>query len=477
MLAWVLFCACPGPVTPFGADGGSHDGGLISAIDGSVNDAGQVTVDGGSVDAGVVDAGPFDAGPEPITAIRPVPGALTVIQLDMPFVSGFQTPTGESAIIVGPDGTLALIDVGNSMHNDTVRNAIRNLNTTDLTTARGYAVNREALQVEWVLITHLHSDHMGGLAGLLSGADALKVTKGIVYRGMVDLGGSLSLSGNPPHDHFDSFCPVMRGAFQALERPLCHTTQGTPSCLSNDWGGNRYQASECDGLSHGDLSTSADDAAGAASFISLGGDARITLLGVNGYVRDGNSLVVAPAWAYNDNDQENARSLVGLLSQGAFRYVFAGDLPGSGSKDAPDLESFVIVHAAAANWATLGVDVSHANHHARKTSSGPAYTASLAPKDGKARNVIAGINAAYIGAPFTGVASPSKDALESWCSDNHLGGGQFWVTNVAAFSSTVPELVVAKSNVVLQTIQAGMGYRIQTTGTPMVSKAFASVRK
>ncbi len=468
----IFATACVGPSGPDDAGRADaavrNDAGVVPVADASIE-----LTDGGAADAGAI-TGPFDAGLEPTSLIRPVPGAVTVIQLDIPVVAGFQTPTGESAIVVGPDGTLLLIDVGNSMHNETVRTAIRSLNTNDLTVARGYPAARGALQVEWVIITHLHSDHMAGMAGLMTGAEALQITKGIVYRGLVDLGGSLSLSGNAPHEHYDTFCPLMRGPLASVDLPLCHTA-GTPSCVSSDWGSNHYQATDCNGLSKGDLASADDDAAGAASFISLGGDARVTLLGANGYVRDGNSLAVAPAWGYDDNDQENARSVVGVLSHGPFRYVFAGDLPGSGSKDAPDLESFVVAHAGA-TWAGLGADVSHANHHARKTSSGPNYTASLAPKDGRARNVIAGINAGYTGLPFTGVASPSKDALESWCNDNHLGGGTFWVTNVAPFSSEVSQLVVAKSNVVLQTIQGGLGYRIQTTGAPMVSRAFESVR-
>ena len=159
----------------------------------------------------------------------------------------------------------------------------------------------------------------------------------------------------------------------------------------------------------------------------------------------------------------------------AGRFVFAGDLSGSGSKDAPDLESFYVAHLAS-TWGALGVDVSHANHHARKTSSGPSYTASLAPKDGQLRNVLAGINEGYSGLPFTGVASPSKDALATWCDGNHLGGGNFWVTNVAPFGSSNAQLINAQANVVVQTIQQGLGYRIQTRGTPMTLKSFVSVR-
>lgn len=401
-----------------------------------------------------------------------------MIQLDMPVALAAQTPTGESAIVVGPDGTLALIDVGNTQHVDTVRSAIKALNTNELTPARGYATARAPLQVEWILITHLHSDHMAGMEGLLTGPEALQVTKGIVHRGFVDLGSSVSLTkGKTSHPHYDSFCPLVRsGTYAAVDRPLCHSA-ALPSCVSANWAGNHYVATDCNGLTTGDLSTAADDASGASSFISLGGGARITLLGINGYAHAGSSLTVfSPAWGYDDNDQENARSMLGIISHGLFRFVFAGDLTGSGSSDAPDLESFYVTQLGA-NWGARGTDIAHANHHARKTSNGPNYTASLAPKDGRSRNVIAGINAGYTGLPGTGVASPSRDALAWWCDGNRLVGGNFWVTNTAPFGSSNAQLIDAKSNVLFQTIQGGLGYRVQTSAVPLISKSYPSVRQ
>ncbi|HJN74157.1 MAG TPA: MBL fold metallo-hydrolase [Myxococcota bacterium] len=60
--------------------------------------------------------------------------------------------TGESALIVGPDGTSVLIDVGNDAHDDEVRAAL------ELRTGRD--------SPDYTLITHFHADHVGGLSDL-----------------------------------------------------------------------------------------------------------------------------------------------------------------------------------------------------------------------------------------------------------------------------------------------------------------------
>ena len=53
--------------------------------------------------AALEDGAPFEPGPEPTERIAPVPGEVTIIQLDLPG-SGL----GESAVVVGPDGSLRL---------------------------------------------------------------------------------------------------------------------------------------------------------------------------------------------------------------------------------------------------------------------------------------------------------------------------------------------------------------------------------
>jgi len=60
--------------------------------------------------------GPFNSGPAPTAALRPVPGELSFYQIPVtgPWL-------GEAAAIIGPDGTLVLLDIGSFDHDDIVR--------------------------------------------------------------------------------------------------------------------------------------------------------------------------------------------------------------------------------------------------------------------------------------------------------------------------------------------------------------------
>ncbi|MBA3459848.1 MAG: MBL fold metallo-hydrolase [Deltaproteobacteria bacterium] len=419
---------------------------------GSPASDGSVVIDA-SGDAAVA----FDPGPEPTGPLMPVPGELAIHQLFLPI--GFSASIGESAIIVGPDGTLVLLDVGNGAHDDDVRAEVRRLNTQVLTPARGYAARGE-LQVEWIVTTHFHGDHIGGLDQLLTGSEALAVVHGVVHRGFVDVGDAL----NPAA--FQSMCQLLRGSLATLDRPLCRSAQVAP-CAEGQWT-QAYPAIGCDGLLRGDLATGADDAAGAPTFISLGGGARMTLIGAAGYISDGQALHPAPSFAHDMNGQENARSVIGIVEHGFFRYHFAGDLTGHGDVESPDVESHLA--AKATSWyGPRGIDVSHAHHHARRTSSNTAFVDRVTPADGRSRNIVAGINEAYIG-------SPAGEVLSAFGDLGRLGTGRIWVTATAANSDTHATLEDADGPVIVQTVQQGRGYWIQAAGAELRSRAYPSVR-
>jgi len=112
--------------------------------------------------------------------------------------------------------------------------------------------------------------------------------------------------------------------------------------------------------------------------------------------------------------------------------------------------------------------VVHAHHHVRKTSSNAGFVAMAAPADGRSRNVIGGVSEAYLLSPYAVVLAAFADAMR-------LGEGWIWVPHVATGGATHPRLDVASGRVILQTIQAGRGYRIQAAGTALHSRAFPSV--
>ena len=458
--AFIQACACGSPPPITDLDSGLSDSGLPTDVDGGAE------VDGGGDDAGIeADAGfvPFSPGPAPTAALTAIPGELTVIQLNLP--PGLSLQIGESAIVIGPNGTVVLLDMGNSNHDNEVSDAIAELNTSVLTPARGFAP-RSKLQVDWVVITHFHGDHVGSAPTLLKSGDAkaLTVTKGIVHRGLVDLGASSVNNGA-----YNSFCAAVTGGYAAKNRPMCVQGGAAPPCNTSQFSGS-YAATGCPGLTQGDVESSADDAQKLPAFISLGSGARLTLTGADTFVFDGQTTASVASFGVSDNEHENARSLSGLISYGAFRYHFGGDMTGGGgSPSTPDVEGPFIAKAGPLHYGALGADVIHAHHHARDSSSNAALANVLAPIDGKGRNIVAGINSSYGDAP-------SPPVLSSWTDGNRLGAGRFWITEKGLLGNENAKVTNAKGPVIVQTVQHGVGYWVQAAGSSLTSNAFESVR-
>ncbi|MBI3182400.1 MAG: MBL fold metallo-hydrolase [Myxococcales bacterium] len=445
MLA-ALLAACSGRVPSDQPPGKPGEEGEDSGSDGGEADGGA---DGG--------ADAFDAGTEPTSVIRPVPGEVTIIQQRLP--AGVTVTLGESAIIVGPDGTMALLDVGGGSHADDLRRVVEDLNLNWLTPERGFP-QRVRMQVEWLVLTHIHGDHIGSLGALLAtGPDTMQVTHGIVHRGLVDLGSGMTESS------YQALCNAVRGPYAAIDRPICNSATAPP-CNIGSLAGS-YPAIACGGLLLGDLLDSSDD--GGPSYLSLGGGARLYLTGADTHVFDGTDILASASFGYGASNQENARSLAGVLMHGRFRYHFGGDMTGSGASDSPDVESHYAARAGPLYYAPYGVDVSHVHHHAYGTSSNANFVAMAAPRDGRSRNAVAGLNGGYLG-------SPQASVVQAWCDQNRLGQGAFWLTEKPLGGASHAALIDAQAPVTVQTIQGGLGYRVQASRQTPYSRSFRSVR-
>ena len=141
-----------------GADGSTPADSAAGPLDASLDAAHAADV----VDVGAGVAA-FVPDPAPTGRLWPVPGELTLVHLG---VDSFLPKMGEATVVVGPDGTMAWIDVGNDKHAKQIVALVETLNTKWLTPARGYAA-RKPRQVEWVVLTYFHADHGGGLEALL----------------------------------------------------------------------------------------------------------------------------------------------------------------------------------------------------------------------------------------------------------------------------------------------------------------------
>jgi hypothetical protein len=400
--------------------------------------------------------------PGPKGPMQPTPGELSIHQLDLPM--GLVPKLGEAAIIIGPTGSVTLLDVGNTKHDDEVRAAVVELNTKLLTPARGYPRQRGAHEVDHIVLTHNHGDHIGAVGGLLEGKEALEVTGAIVHRGDVDLGAGANL------ERWAALCGLLRGAYKGHAVALC-AAGSLPKCDAKP--GGAFPAVHCDGLLAGDLQDPGDDDAAAPAYLALGGGARLVFIAADARCTGAAGPVAAAAFGHDDSNEENARSLVGIIEHGAFRYHFGGDLTGSGEAGEPDVESHLAQTSAGRFWQSEGVDVVHAHHHARKTSSNVALVGALAPADGRSRNVVAGINRAYLG-------SPNDAVVARWTAKGRLGAGRMWVTASpvgGASSNDFSALVVAEGEVRVRTFAGGDGYRVQAIGDgSTLSLPFASLR-
>lgn len=410
----VLLSACSS-ARPTPVDAGNRD---AAPLDMHAVDAGEL--DGALADASTC----IDPLSPPTSPLRPEAGELFYAQIGL---GGFSM--GEAALIVGPSGTVVLVDVANDSHDDDIADVLETFTGS--------------MRVDDIVITHFHADHADGIADLLS---RVTLTGRIVYRGFTDLTSAANEAT------VDTLCNVL-AENPSANAPLCSAATDAP-CQASERSGS-YPAIACEGLETEDL--------------DLGWGASLNFLAANGVIggeryESGDTRINA-----SDSNGENARSVVALLSHGAFRMMLAGDLTGGGS-DTDDLETFYASRLS--SIPALGVDVLHAGHHGRDTSSNANYLARLVPSDGRDRNVLMGISTAHLG-------SPHSAALSALVGDERLAHGRVWTTLVSAGGATAPELVDAGGGLILvATRNSGSTYVVQAIGgdgSVLESRAFRSV--
>ncbi len=330
---------------------------------------------------------PVDSATDTDTNV-PAEGTLLIEQIHL---SGWSI--GESMLIVGPGGASVLVDLGNDSHDDEVLDALdRRLGER---------------AVDWVLLTHFHEDHVGGFDKLFEDA-GVEVRQAVVHRGPFDLDES---DTNP-----DSWSEVCQASGQVPMLELCTGAQRAPCDIETD--GGPWPASACEGLT-----------------VDLGGGARLEVLAVDGFV--GEARMDLPV------DDENARSLVALLSFGDFDLLLGGDLTGGG-KDTPDVEAFV---ASRVPLPPEGVDVLQLNHHGIDSSTHAAWLDAALPTNSRDRQVLVGANKIYL-------AAPDQDVLDR--IDDRLGTGAVWITEPGSLAGEHDRLCEAGGSVTVRVVDGAM---------------------
>ncbi|MBU1240942.1 MBL fold metallo-hydrolase [Myxococcota bacterium] len=424
-LLWLVSCTAStsnNPGTDSGTDGQSDhitiDGGLD--ITDSAADITDATGDGDVTD---------DA-------------TLTIEQLPLR-----GTGTGESILIVGPDGTRILMDTGNDSHGDEI---------LDILDARfGERI------IEWVILTHYHSDHIGAFDNLFvpgssNGNNPVIVTRGFIIRGLYDVGTDM-LGGD-----FQEMCEALTSSqLSGMVYSLCTGDFAAP-CSASD-GHDPWPSSGCPGLLWGNMEDPSDDDSGAVTWIPLGSGARLYFFNGNAHIALSGEVHSAETEGitvgYGDVDPENARSLGGIIRWGNFSYLFNGDLTGAGDDESPPIEGFyagyadlLLEYPGGPGLIPAGsVDTAHISHHGYTSSTSEAWVDWILPPDSATRNGLLGSNMYYY-------RSPTNTVMDRLAP--RLGDGYVWTPQKGTLSSGNDKLRVVGASVMVQVTHGGAQYQI-----------------
>jgi len=380
---------------------------------------------------------------DPITSptelLTPQPGELFYMQMGLAGIS-----MGESAMIVGPDGTITLVDAGNDSHDKDITKLINNV--ISQMNSNGFPA-RSQNEIDNVIITHLHADHSDGLQDLM---ENVSVKNKVIHRGFFDITDATDAKT------VTQLCDTLEDN-PGKEVALC---EGPARNGCNNWA-STLPSTGCSALGTD------------VAKIKMGEQSLINIFAVNGHISNSFYGTDVAPFLTEDSNGENARSVTAILSNGNFRLLFAGDITGGGS-DTDAVEGFYALKLGeVTDIDDLGVDIIHAGHHGRNTSNSPEWVNRLLPNDGKSRNMIMGISTAHIN-------SPHQETLDTLFSGDRLKNGNAWATTVATGGANHADLINAfGGNILILTEHNGKIYHVQavdTDGKILFTKSFYSVK-
>lgn len=284
-------------------------------------------------------------------------------------VHHFSVGQGDATFIRTPSGKTFLIDGGlGGQGRKTILPAIK----------RCYTEENETPKIDYIIVTHPHIDHFGGIRDLLQEVILGNLDVDFVF----DTGSEIQVKKSAELEKYRALRD------QAAERGLLKKVVPAP--------GTKMQ------ISDGTV---------------------VSIVAVNGKVKGKTPIKMTNAHGIAEGENLNALSIAAKIRYGTFDYFIGGDLTGGGDST-PDVES---------NVATVvgEIDVYHANHHGSNTSSNKKLLKTMKPKAVIVSVGDGGMNAAY--------QLPRKETIDRILGTSSVKG--IYLTAQGALKQPLPKKV------------------------------------